>query len=118
MYSATFFAAPTNGTALRPVSNAPLITPFRRIVEAAVATAIAAPTHGIDRAMRRETRAPPHLAMRSVILMPSNDARRVPPASQPLDEDSRPDVGIRMARRGSKTESDGADRESTRTSGE
>jgi len=59
-----FFAAPTIGIAFNPVSTAPLITPFRRIVDATVTTAIAAPIHGSDRDTRRESRAPPQLAIR------------------------------------------------------
>ena len=53
--SMMFFAAPTSGTAFNPVSSAPLITPFRRIVDATVATAMAAPIHGSDRETRVST---------------------------------------------------------------
>lgn len=62
--SMMFLAAPTSGTAFSPVSSAPLITPLRRIVDATVAAATAAPTHGSDRAIRRDNLAPPHLASR------------------------------------------------------
>ena len=59
--STTFFIAPTNGMALRPVSSVPLTTPFRRIVDRTVAAAIAVPRTGIDRRNRRDNLAPPHL---------------------------------------------------------
>lgn len=59
-----FFANPTNGVALSPVSSAPLITPLRRIVDATVATAIVAPIQGSDRETRRDNLAPPQLASR------------------------------------------------------
>jgi hypothetical protein len=62
-----FFAAPTNGTAFSPVSTAPPTTPFFLIVAATVASAIAPPIHGTDRASLRDIRAPAHLANRSVI---------------------------------------------------
>ncbi len=45
------------------------MTPFRRIVETAVATAMAAPIHGRDRDTRRDSRALPHRAIRFVIVM-------------------------------------------------
>jgi hypothetical protein len=51
---------------------------LRRIVEATVAIAIAAPTRGSDRATRCESRAPPHLTNRFVIVMPVVAARGVP----------------------------------------
>ena len=73
-----FFAAPRNGTAFSAESSAPLMTPFRRIVEAIVTTAMAAPTIGSDRDTRRDIRAPPHLATRFVIVMREERARRVP----------------------------------------
>jgi hypothetical protein len=59
-----FFAAPTIGIPFSPVSMAPLMTPFRRIVDATVATAMAAPIHGSDRDIRRDSRAPPQLTSR------------------------------------------------------
>ena len=54
------------------------MTPFRRMVDTAVATAIAAPTHGSARPTRRDNRALPHLATRCVIVMPSDSASGVP----------------------------------------
>jgi NADH dehydrogenase len=51
-------------------SSAPLMTPFRRIAEATVTTAIAAPIHGSDRDTRLDILAPPHRAMRSIIAIP------------------------------------------------
>jgi hypothetical protein len=65
--SSAFFAAPMPGIALRPVSNAPPITPFRRMVAMTVAIAIAAPIIGIDLDKRRDSLAPPHLATRFVM---------------------------------------------------
>ena len=67
----TFFTAPMPGIAFRPVSRAPLSTPFRRIVETTVAAAMAAPRIGIERDMRREKRAPPHRASLCPMLMQS-----------------------------------------------
>jgi len=74
----TFFAAPTPGSAFRPVSSTPLITPFRRIVATIVATAIAAPRMGMERDTRRESRAPPQRASRLVMVMAEESARRIP----------------------------------------
>ena len=68
--SAMFLSAPTNGTALRPVSIVPLTTPLRRTVDTTVATAIAVPTIGIERRSLRDNRAPPHLVNRFPIVMP------------------------------------------------
>ena len=48
----------------------PLITPFRRIAEKTVAAAIAAPSTGSARAIRRDNRAPPQRAIRCVIVIP------------------------------------------------
>jgi hypothetical protein len=62
------------------VSSAPLITPFFRIVDATVASAIAPPTQGNDRDSRRDSRAPPHLATRWVIVMPLEMQAAFPPA--------------------------------------
>jgi len=76
-----FLAAPTSGTAFNPVSSAPLITPLRRIVDATVAAAIAAPTHGSDRETRRDNLAPPQLASRCAIVMTIACARVVPSRS-------------------------------------
>jgi hypothetical protein len=67
--SAAFFIAPRIGTALRPVSSAPPKNPFRRMVAATVASATAVPIHGILRAARLDSRAPPQRAMRPVIVI-------------------------------------------------
>ena len=73
-----FFAAPTSGMAFSPVSSAPLITPFRRIVAPTVSTAIPAPIQGSDRDTRRDSRAPAQLATRVVIVIPITCAMCVP----------------------------------------
>jgi len=78
--STTFFAAPINGTALRPVSSVPPTTPFRRIVEKTVATAIALPTHGSERLRRRERRAPPQRTTRFDRVMDEAAASHTPSA--------------------------------------
>jgi hypothetical protein len=75
-----FFAAPTNGTEFSPVSSAPLMTPLRRIVDATVTTATAAPIHGSDRDTRRDSRAPAQLAIRFDIVMHGSCAMCVPQA--------------------------------------
>jgi len=58
--SQAFFTAPRNGVAFRPVSSAPRRKPFRRIVVATPASAIAAPIHGSARLTRFDNRRPPH----------------------------------------------------------
>ena len=74
----TFFAAPMPGNAFRPVSSAPLITPFRLIVATTVAAAIAAPRIGIDRETRRDSRAAPQRARCSVTAMYGFQAKGIP----------------------------------------
>lgn len=61
-----------NGTAFRIESSAPLITPLRRIADATVTTAIAAPMTGSDRDILRDIRAPPQRATRCVMVMSAN----------------------------------------------
>jgi hypothetical protein len=78
MTSNTFLAAPTSGTAFKPVSSAPLITPLRRMVDATVTIATAAPIHGSDRDTRLESRAPPQLVIRCVIVIAMVTARVIP----------------------------------------
>jgi hypothetical protein len=70
MSSTAFFAAPRNGVALSPVSSAPRKNPFRFMVAATVATAIAAPMIGTLRDSRRETLAPPQRATCCVTVIP------------------------------------------------
>jgi len=48
------------------------------MVDATVARATAAPIQGKDREIRRDSRAPPHLATRWVIVMELRSARSVP----------------------------------------
>ena len=68
--STVFFAAPTNGIAFNPVSTIPPKNPFRFMVATTVARAIAVPTIGSDRDIRRDILAPPHLTSRSLTAMP------------------------------------------------
>jgi hypothetical protein len=60
------------------VSRAPLITPLRRMVDATVTIATAAPIHGNDRDTRRDSRAPPQRAILCVIVMAIGVARAIP----------------------------------------
>jgi hypothetical protein len=66
--STTFFAAPRNGTAFKPVSSAPRNHPLRRIVAATVASAMTVPIHGTLRAARVESRAPPQRTIRLAVV--------------------------------------------------
>jgi hypothetical protein len=65
--STVFLAAPRNGIAFNPVSRMPPNMPFRFIVAATVARAIAVPIHGTDFDTRRDILAPPHRISRFVI---------------------------------------------------
>jgi hypothetical protein len=76
--SATFFAAPRNGTAFNPVSSPPRMTPLRRIVAATVRSATAAPSHGTLRAARPVSHVPPHPTMFWVVDMRLSFAIAVP----------------------------------------
>jgi hypothetical protein len=67
--SRAVFAAPTNGIAFNPVSSAPLMTPFLRIVATTVASAIAPPIHGIERLRRRDIRRPPQRVILFAMVM-------------------------------------------------
>ncbi len=54
------------------------MTPFRRIADATVTTAIAAPITGNERESRRDIRAPPHRATFCVIVMSPFTAIEMP----------------------------------------
>jgi len=73
-----FFAAPRNGTALRPVSRIPRKNPLRPIVAATVASATAVPIQGTLRAARLESLAPPQRTILSVVAIARGFAIAVP----------------------------------------
>jgi hypothetical protein len=58
--SAVFFSAPTNGSALTALSSVPPIKPFRRMAEPRPTSAMAAPSHGIERVSRVRSRRCPY----------------------------------------------------------
>ena len=60
------------------VTAAPPKNPFRRIVAAIVASAIAVPIQGTERPSRRDIRMPPHRAIRCPMLMPGSSASCIP----------------------------------------
>jgi hypothetical protein len=87
--SARFLAAPTNGIAFKPVSSTPPMTPFRFIVAATVRSPTTAPTHGIDRRIFLERRAPPHRTRWFDIDMRSRVASAKPIEAHPFWDRSR-----------------------------
>jgi hypothetical protein len=76
--SIAVFTLPTNGTAFSTVSAAPLSHPFCRIAAPSVASAIAVPNNGIERPIRRDSRAPLQRATVRPMLMSVLGARAVP----------------------------------------
>jgi hypothetical protein len=76
--SIAVFTLPTNGTAFSIVSAAPLSHPFCRIAAPSVASAMAVPKNGIERPIRRDSRAPLQRATVRPMLMSVLGARAVP----------------------------------------